>query len=141
MNQSAHLNRVFARMRSRRQRWITPWLVLLLLVHQLALTQHLCLMDTPAMPATEQMASAHCEMTELQADAAVLEHLACSLHCNNLPKIAKDPISLQVPALLPAPLPSVADAPAALAHSPWTRPENAAAGYRRPLQDHPILLI
>lgn len=133
--------RIFARMRSRRQRWIAPWLALLLLVHQVALSQHLCVGEIAAKAAVGEMQSGHCAMMQRASELPTSDDLACQLHCEDLSKIAKDPVSLQVPLLLPAQIVAITDLTESSSPQPWAHPDDAACRYRRRLHEFCVLLI
>lgn len=133
--------RLFARMRSRRQRWIAPWLALLLLVHQVALSQHLCAGETAAKAAVSEMQTGHCAKMQQASELPAADDLACRLHCEDLSKIAKDPVDLQVPMLLPAQVMAITALPESSSLQPWARPDDAACRYRRRPHELCVLLI
>jgi len=125
-------------MRSPRRRWLASWLVLLLLCHQLALAQHVCGVGEPGpMPTVHS----HCEQSGPISDHDAAEQLACRMHCDDLPKLVKDPLSLQVPALPAASFVGPDFSQRVAAGPELIPPIDTASGYRRRLHEFCVLLI
>ncbi|MGE4072950.1 MAG: hypothetical protein AB7E72_17420 [Lysobacterales bacterium] len=138
----AALNRVLARMRNPRRRWLAPWLVLLMLCNQLALAQHVCRVgeSSPAL-ISSKAGHGHCDDSGQASAEAAAEQLACRMHCDDLPKLAKDPVSLQVPALPAASFVGPDVSQRAPAGAEFVPPIDTASGYRRRLHEFGVLLI
>jgi hypothetical protein len=106
----AILFRVFARFRSRRQRWVAPLLALLLLFNQTALSTHLCSYVGGGNPSITlgTADSMPCHAQHAKSPLPTATQLACQMHCGDQQKLGKDPVVLSVPMLEAAILPALA---------------------------------